>query len=246
VDRERDWKGEMILIVDDEPSALMLLGMVLQSANFVVRKATSGRSALRMLERDDRERCSLVISDIRMPELDGRGLITEMRANSRLASIPVIMCTSTTDRNMVVDMIGRGARDYIVKPFQASMVLAKVRAVIDDESPVIETPAQTAKRLRIDLPEYPALVTATVPAVEKIADDLIGALQFRNSTIARAVAGRVWEPASLLGANRAVDAARCVMDAHDDTEALRNASTLVTELRELIAALQRVVAAQRL
>jgi CheY-like chemotaxis protein len=235
----------MILIVDDEPSALMLLGMVLQSANFVVRKATSGRAALRMLERDDCEHCSLVISDIRMPEVDGRELVAEMRANARLASIPVIMCTSTTDRNMVVDMIGRGACDYIVKPFQASMVLAKVRAVVGDEIPIIETAAETARRLRIELPEYPPLVAATLPAVERIADELVGALQFRNSTVARAVAGRVWEPASLLGANRVVRAARCVIDAHDDTEALRNATTLVTELRELLAALQRVVTPQR-
>jgi hypothetical protein len=143
-------------------------------------------------------------------------------------------------------MIGRGARDYIVKPFQASLVLAKVRAVIDDERPVIEPPAQTAKRLRIDVLEYPPLVATTVPAVERIADDLVGALQFRNSTNARAVAERVWEPASLLGANRAVDAARCVLDASDDTDALRNATTLVRELRELLAALQRVVPAQRL
>jgi DNA-binding response OmpR family regulator len=162
-----------------------------------------------------------------------------------MASIPVIMCTSTTDRNMVVDMIGRGACDYIVKPFQASMVLAKVRAIID-ESPVIETPAQTAKRLRIELPEYPPIVATTVPTLERIADELVGALQSRNSTVARAVAERVWEPASLLGARRAVDAARCVLDAADDTDTLRNATTLVTELRELLAALQRVVLAQRL
>lgn len=235
----------MILIVDDEPSALMLLGMVLQSANFVVRKATSGRGALRMLERDDCERCTLVISDIRMPDLDGRELVAEMRANPRLSMIPVIMCTSTTDRSTVVDLLGHGVRDYIVKPFQASMVLAKVRAVTD-ESPIIESPTKTTRRLGMDLLEYPPLVAATMPAVERIADELVGALQLRNSTNARAVAARVPEPASVLGANRAVDAARCVVDAHDDTEALRNATTLMTELRELLAALQRVVPAQRL
>ncbi|HEX7490250.1 MAG TPA: response regulator [Candidatus Limnocylindrales bacterium] len=236
----------MILIVDDEPSALMLLGMVLQSANYVVRKATSGRAALRMLERDDCERCSLVICDIRMPELDGREVIAEMRANPRLASIPVIMCTSSSERETVVDIIGRGACDYIVKPFQAAMVLAKVRAVIGEEKPVIESPTLTVRRLRISLPEYPPLVTATVPAVERIADDLVSALQLRNSTNARAVAERVWEPASLLGAGRAVDAARCVIDAPDESDALRNANTLVAELREFLAALQRVAPAQRL
>jgi two-component system chemotaxis response regulator CheY len=236
----------MILIVDDEPSALVLLGMVLQSDNFVVRKATSGKGALWLLDRDEGERCNLVITDVRMPDMDGKELVAQMRANPRLSSIPVIMCTSATDRETVTEMIGQGVRGYVVKPFKAATVLAKVREVLDDEHRVIEPRAQTEKRLRIDPQEYAPLASATVPTVENIADELIKALRVRNSRAVRAAAERVWEPASLFGGSRAVAAAQSVLDAPDETTALRCAGLLVTELGELLSALQRVVTAQRL
>jgi CheY-like chemotaxis protein len=95
----------MILIVDNEPSALVLLEMVLRRDTYVIRKASSGKEALRMLDRESEERCNLVIADIGMPEMDGRELLSRMRANPRLATIPVIMCTSAGDRATVVEMI---------------------------------------------------------------------------------------------------------------------------------------------
>ena len=236
----------MILIVDDEPSALILLGAVLQGDNFVVRKATSGKAALRILERNDGEHCALVITDIRMPEMDGRELLAQMHANPRLATIPVIMCTSTTDRDTVIELIGQGVRDYIVKPFKAAMVLQKVHWVLSDEQPVIEPPTRTTKRLRISLPDYGPLAHATIPALDHITDDLIAAVRVRNARQVRAVAERVWEPASLFGAGRAIDAASSVLDAPDEMAALKNAPHLVTELGELRSALGRVGVAQRL
>jgi PleD family two-component response regulator len=58
----------MILIVDDEPSALVMLEMVLQKDHHVVCRAKSGRDALRLLANGGDENCSLVITDIRMPD----------------------------------------------------------------------------------------------------------------------------------------------------------------------------------
>jgi DNA-binding response OmpR family regulator len=236
----------MILIVDDEPSALVLLGAVLQGDNFVVRKATSGKAALRILERQDGERCALVITDIRMPEMDGRELLAEMQANPRLATIPVIMCPSTSDRATVIELIGQGVRDYIVKPFKAAMVLQKVHWVLSDDKLVIEPQFRTTKRLRIEEQEYGPLAHATIPALDHIADDLVKALASRNGRAVRSVAGRVWEPASLFGAGRAIDAATSVLDAPDETAALKHAPQLVTEISELRSALRRVGVAQSL
>jgi DNA-binding response OmpR family regulator len=229
----------MILIVDDEPSALLLLEMVLLTEDFVVRKATTGKAALRLLERTD-EHCALVIADIGMPEMDGRELVAQMQSNPRTAAIPVIMCTSTSDRTTVVALIGQGVRGYIVKPFKASIVLAKVHAALDDEKPVIEPRAQTTRRLRIDPLEYAPLASATVPSLENIADELVKALRVRNARVIRAVAEKVWEPASLFGASRTVDAAQSVLDAPGDTDALHYATVLVRELSELRSTLLRV------
>jgi DNA-binding response OmpR family regulator len=230
----------MILIVDDEPSALMLMAAVLQGDHYVVRRATSGRAALRLLERDDVEHCSLVITDIRMPEMDGRELLAELQANRKLANIPVIMCTSTTDRATVIELIGQGVRDYIVKPFKAAAVLEKVRLILSDEQPIMEPEADTTNRLHIGPPEYGPLANATIPALDNIADDLIKAVNGRNGMAVRAVAERISEPASLFGAGRVMDAASTVLAAPDEVVALQFAPHLVSELSEFRSALHRV------
>src|SRR5512140_241533 len=139
----------MILIVDDEPASLVLLEMILKRDSFLVRKATTGRDALRLLDRENEQECELIISDIRMPEMDGKQLVANLRANPRTAGVPVIMCTSTADRGTVMSLIGQGVRDYIVKPVSQATLLAKVRSVLDADLPVIEPQARTMQRTGI-------------------------------------------------------------------------------------------------
>jgi DNA-binding response OmpR family regulator len=229
----------MILIVDDEPSALVLLEAILKRENFVVRKAASGNEALRILGRSE-ELCNLVISDIRMPEMDGRELVTRLRANPRLATIPVIMCTSTADRATVVDLIGHGVRDYIVKPFNATSALSRVRAVLADAEPVMEPRTQTTERLQLDPADYAPLANATLPMLDQIGVELAAALRTRDARAVRAVATRVKEPAEVFGGNRAVAAAHRVLIATGELDVLEYSGILATEVGALRSALQRV------
>jgi DNA-binding response OmpR family regulator len=231
---------EMILIVDDEPSALVLLDMILKRDGYIVRKASTGKEALRLLDREDEQVCELLVTDIRMPEMDGRQLVARLRANPRTASIPVIMCTSTSDRATVVELIGQGVRDYIVKPVSASTLLAKVRSVLYSHEPVIEARARTVERLQIEFEEYGALAAATIPSLEQVESELAAALLGRNGRTVRAAAERVREPASLFGAKRAIAAARSVISATNDRDALECGEALVTELADLRSALVRV------
>jgi DNA-binding response OmpR family regulator len=214
--------------------------MILRREDFVVRKATSAREALRILGHVGEERCNLVISDIRMPDMDGRELVARMRANPRLASIPVIMCTSTADRATVVELIGHGVRDYIVKPFNATSALSRVRAVLADEEPVIEPRTQTTERLKMDPIDYVHLANITGPTLEQIASDLAAALRVRDARAVRAVAQRVNEPAALFGANLAITAAHRVLIAPGELDVLEYGNVLVTEVGELRSALQRI------
>jgi DNA-binding response OmpR family regulator len=231
---------EMILIVDDEPSALVLLEMVLRRDGHLVRKAATGKEALRLLDREDEQRCDLLITDIRMPEMDGRELVNRLRTNPAYSSIPVIMCTSTSDRATVVELIGRGVRDYIVKPFKASAVSEKVRAIVGEQDPVIEPRSKTAERLEISPDEYVPLATATVPTLDGIEDELAAALRGRNVRAVRGAAERVREPASLFGARRVISAARSVTIADSDAEALQSAGVLLNEIGVLRSMLVRV------
>jgi response regulator RpfG family c-di-GMP phosphodiesterase len=230
----------VILIVDDEPTSLTLLEMVLRREDVVIRRAASGQEALQVLESG--EPCQLVISDIRMPQMDGRELLARMRADPRTATIPVIMVTSVADRDIVVDMIGQGVRDYIVKPFKPSTVLSRVRAVLADEDAVIELRDRTIERQRISEVEYASLANTTVPVLDRLSNELVAALRARNAGAVRAIAKRVNDPAALFGGRLAIAAACRVLNVDGDLEALHSGGDLVAELGELRAALQRVAA----
>jgi response regulator RpfG family c-di-GMP phosphodiesterase len=230
----------VILIVDDEPTSLTLLEMVLRQEEVVIRKAASAQEALDVLESG--EPCQLVISDIRMPRMDGREFLARMRADPRTATIPVIMVTSVADRDTVVDMIGQGVRDYIVKPFKPSTVLSRVRAALADADAVIELRDKTLDRQRIGEAEYAALATSTVPVLDRLSKELVAALRARNARAVRTIAERVSEPAALFGGGLAIGAACRVLNADSDLEALHLGGDLVAELGELRAALQRVAA----
>ncbi len=230
----------MILIVDDEPSALVLLDMILRRDGYLVRKATTGKEALRLLEREDEQVCEVIITDIRMPEMDGRQLVAQLRANPRTSSIPVIMCTSTADRATVIELIGQGVRDYVVKPVVAATLLEKVRAVLYAQEPVIEPRTRTVERLQIDFGEYAPLAVSTIPAVEQAENELASALLGRNGRTVRAAAERVREPASVFGAKRAIAAARSVLSTTTDQDAIESGRALAAELVELRSALARI------
>jgi DNA-binding response OmpR family regulator len=236
---ERKWIDIMILIVDDETSALVLLEMVLRREEQVIRKASSGREALRILDRVGGERCDLLITDIRMPEMDGRELVARMRTKPALASIPVIMCTSLVDRATVIELIGQGVRDYIVKPFRPTIVLEKVRAILAETEPVVEPPERTIARLRISMAQYGPLAAATLPSLDKVTEELATSLHARDVKGVRAAAQRAKEPATLFGAARATAAADCVLIAGPELDALQFAGVLMTEIGELRSALQR-------
>jgi len=206
----------------------------------VIRQAASGPEALDILAMG--EGCELIVSDIRMPEMDGRELLVRLRADPATATIPVIMVTNVADRDTVVEMIGQGVRDYIVKPFKAATVLSRVRAALADSNAVIELREKTMERLGIVEAEYAPLASATAPVLDRLSGELVAALRARNVRAVRGIAERVGEPASLFGGRLAIAAASRVLNADSDLEGLHFGGTLVAELGELRGALQRVSA----
>ena len=234
----------MILIVDDEPSALVLLDMTLRQGRYSVARASSGREALRILQSQEFP-IGMVISDISMPGLDGRELLFQMRSDPRLASIPVIMCTSQNDRATVVELISQGVRDYIVKPIVPPVVLAKVRSVLAADGPVIESREETVTRLGLGQLQYVPLVRVTIDALDAIAADLSAALRVSNAAAAGEASQRVPEQASLFGARRTADAAEQVRCAATDLDVLRLAGALMTELGKFRAALEQASVVRR-
>ncbi|HEX9041869.1 MAG TPA: response regulator transcription factor [Trebonia sp.] len=111
-----------ILVVDDELSLRRLLRLYLTRAGFTVVEASTGSEALALLRRGD---VDLAIVDVMLPEVDGFEVVRQARRNS---AIPIILLTARGEEANRVAGLELGADDYVVKPFLAHEVVARVRA----------------------------------------------------------------------------------------------------------------------
>jgi DNA-binding response OmpR family regulator len=113
-----------ILVVDDDPTMLKMVEGHLQSAGYVVKSASDGSIALRLTADWDPE---LILMDVMMPVMDG---FTTTQRIREFSAIPIIIITAKGDERDLVRGLDAGADDYVVKPFSAQELLARVRAVL--------------------------------------------------------------------------------------------------------------------
>ncbi|MFH1636613.1 MAG: response regulator transcription factor [Chloroflexota bacterium] len=113
-----------ILIVDDEPRYIRLMEANLVSEGYEILKAANGQEAVDSV---DKHRPDLVLLDIMMPGLDGFEACERIRGFS---SVPIVMVTAKGDERERIKGLDVGADDYIVKPYSATELLARVRAVL--------------------------------------------------------------------------------------------------------------------
>jgi len=115
-----------ILIVDDAAFMRMMIKDILSKNGYeVVGEAENGAVAVNKYAE---VKPDLVLMDITMPEKDGIQALKEIRANDGNAK--VIMCSAMGQQAMVIEAIQSGAKDFIVKPFQADRVLEAVKKVV--------------------------------------------------------------------------------------------------------------------
>lgn len=113
-----------ILIVDDEPRYLRLMEANLASDGYFIIKATNGQEAV---DKVASQKPDLVVLDIMMPILDGFAACERIR---EFSNVPIIVVTARGEESARVRGLDLGADDYIVKPFSATELLARVRAVL--------------------------------------------------------------------------------------------------------------------
>jgi two-component system response regulator AtoC len=122
-----------ILVVDDDPASRDLLRKVLATEGHQVIQAADGREALAELSRQPAD---LVVSDIRMPDVDGVQLLEKMREAA--PDVPVILVTAFGDVEGAVDAIRRGAFDYLAKPYDVDAIRLLVRRALAQSALVSE------------------------------------------------------------------------------------------------------------
>jgi class 3 adenylate cyclase len=120
-----------LLVVDDDASVRAMLLEYLGGQGYDVRAAADGAAMRQELER---ELPDLVLLDIMMPVLDGFAVLAQMKADPLLRDIPVIVISAANDFENVVRGIQQGAEDYLPKPFEPTLLHARISASLEKKS----------------------------------------------------------------------------------------------------------------
>ena len=116
-----------ILIVEDSLVEAELLRRILAEADYRVRLAKDGREGLQALREHP---CTLVISDIQMPLMDGYELCREIKHDERLWNIPVILLSALSEPEDIIKALNTGTDSYLTKPYAEANLLARVHSLL--------------------------------------------------------------------------------------------------------------------
>ncbi|MGK5093606.1 SpoIIE family protein phosphatase [Deltaproteobacteria bacterium TL4] len=175
----RDPGKTRILIVDDTPKNIQVLGTMLKQQDYQINVAQDGIQALNMV---DKIRPDLILLDVMMPNLDGFETCKRLKASPKSREIPIIFLTAKTETQDVVKGFELGAVDYVSKPFNSAELLARVHTHVQLQREINERKArelilteelQQAREtqkvlLPQQLPEIPGIRIATkfIPMAE--------------------------------------------------------------------------------
>lgn len=155
-----------ILVVDDNEENREMLARRLERQGHTVTRAENGLAALEQIRSQPFD---LVLLDVIMPGLDGLGVLHEMKSDPNLRHIPVIMVSALDELDSVVRCIEYGAEDYLHKPFNPTILRARIDAALekkafrDQEQQYLRTIEQTQKRLSEELNEAAHYVRSILP-----------------------------------------------------------------------------------
>lgn len=138
-----------ILVVDNEPQTFKILKLVLDSDEFRLEECSSGKHVLRMcvtLQPD------LILLDVNLPDIAGLEIIQSIREWSK---VPIIILSSHMTNNDVIDGLNSGADDYVLKPFNADVLRARIYASLrKSATQEVGAPELVNGPLRVDLARH--------------------------------------------------------------------------------------------
>jgi len=119
-----------ILVVDDSTAIRKILIRVLRQTALAIGEIFEARDGLEALEIVRNHPLNLILSDINMPNLDGLGLLAELKGNDQWRALPVVMITTEGGEEKVSQAIRLGSAAYIRKPFTAEQIQEKIGAIL--------------------------------------------------------------------------------------------------------------------
>lgn len=143
--------SKRLLVVDDEPNLLLAVAACLKAENYEVSTARSGREALLQLAEAVPD---LIVSDIRMPGMDGYKLARQLRGSPRTALVPIIFLSAKDETADRIEGFRAGIDAYLTKPFEPDELIAVVNGIL---SRVERTHSQIARLVGSNAVEEPAV-----------------------------------------------------------------------------------------
>ncbi len=128
--REKKSMAGRILVVDDNAMNRDLLSRQLARGGHAVEGAASGPEAFSLLEKQDFD---LILLDVLMPEMSGFEVLVRLKQNPKSSDIPVIMVSALDELDSIVRCIDGGAIDYLPKPFEPTLLRARIRASLENK-----------------------------------------------------------------------------------------------------------------
>ena len=184
-----------ILVVDDEPQITRVLKTTLSAKGYSIRAAGDGVQALEEMKTWSPD---LIITDLRMPNMEGLELCRKVRAHSR---IPIIVLSVKGEETIKVEALDAGADDYVTKPFSVNELLARVRAALRRTAVPEEAEASLIEigDFRIDVPGRRVEVkNHEIRVTPKEFDVLVYLARHPDKVVThRALLAAVWGPNSV-------------------------------------------------
>jgi DNA-binding NtrC family response regulator len=127
-------RGELVLVVDDEPAVRNVLGASIERFGYRVLLASDASSALRLLDERPAE-VAAVVADIAMPRLDGLALASEIRL--RRTDLPIVVMTAALNEEKRASFTRLGVVEFLIKPFRSEVLLKALDRVLKTKSAVV-------------------------------------------------------------------------------------------------------------
>jgi PAS domain S-box-containing protein len=171
-------EGHHILLADDNADMREYVRRLL-APSYDVQTVADGEAALDAIHQ---RLPDLVVADVMMPKLDGFGLLNELRSNGRTAAIPVLLLSARSGEESRIEGLKAGADDYLVKPFSARELLARVTSQLN-MARIRREAAETQRKLRLDAELLAAIVDSSDDAI--ISKNLDGVITSWNKSAER-------------------------------------------------------------
>jgi DNA-binding response OmpR family regulator len=120
-------ESRQILVVDDDPITARFIASLLQEHGYDVLVAEDGAHALEIVERHE---LAMVVSDLVMPYRDGYSVLRAIRRNEKYRDLPVLLLSMRDREEDIVKGLEEGADDYVIKPFNARELMARIRKIL--------------------------------------------------------------------------------------------------------------------